>query len=47
MPESKVVTFPSLAYYIRFSLKKCVRGHHSMVTHVFSNFHVPKNLGKK
>ena len=36
---------PSIIYKIFF--KKTFRGHHSMVTHVFNNFQVPKILGKK
>ena len=35
------------AYYIRDFLNKTWRGHPSMVTHVFSNFKVPKIFEKK
>ena len=47
MSKSQIITLPSLAYYVRDFLKKMWRDHHSMVTHVFRNFQVPKISGKK
>ena len=46
MSKSQIVTFPFLAYYIRDFFKKTWRDHYSMITHVFSNFQVPKLLEK-
>ena len=47
MPKPQIITFPSLAYYIRAFLKQMWRGHHGMVTHVFSNIQVPKIFEKR
>ena len=47
MSKSKIVTFLSLTYYIEDFLKKTLRDHHSMVTHVFSNSQLIKILEEK
>ena len=46
MSQSQIVTFTSLAYYIRYFLLKNVEGATAW-WHVFNNFQVPKLLGKK